>query len=77
MTRRITYSSAFLHNWKYHISQQEDLVEEYISRLDAFRMDPKVVDDHELEEPMKDRRAFWSNNETGWSIVGKEMTSCS
>jgi len=31
--------------------------------LEAFKIDPQLVDDHALAEPLQDRRAFWVNNE--------------
>ncbi len=63
MNRRIILSAQFVRHWKTRISPHESLVEAYRSSLEAFKTDPQLVDDHALEEPLQDRRAFWVNHD--------------
>ncbi len=37
--------------------------EAYKASTQAFLQDPEFVGDHPLEEPLKDKRAFWMNND--------------
>jgi addiction module RelE/StbE family toxin len=63
MSGRIFYTAAFKRSFQARISHNEALVEDYSNSLDAFRVNPELVDDHELQEPMQDKRAFWVNND--------------
>jgi mRNA-degrading endonuclease YafQ of YafQ-DinJ toxin-antitoxin module len=63
MNLRYATTFTFRRHFKERISPDESLVEAYQASVDAFFQDPKLVDDHALEEPMHDRRAFWMNND--------------
>lgn len=63
----IKFSLRFHKNFRIRISQNEQLVKAYKASVEAFLQDPEFVGDHPLEEPLKDRRAFWINN--GYRVV--------
>jgi len=59
----IKFSLRFRRNFRSRISHNEQLVEAYQASTQAFLQDPELVGDHPLEEPLKDKRAFWMNND--------------
>lgn len=75
MRPRYKTSRQFERHYQKYVSKNEQLVEAFQEGVDGFFEDPESVKDHELEESMKDRRAFWINNEyrVVYRIKGDEV----
>ena len=61
--KRIHRSVQFRRHYKLRIAKDEQLRQEFIESVAAFREDSALVGDHTLEEPMKGERAFAINED--------------